>query len=159
MSLRRPCASAFRRPRPVVYRKSGVDCNLPPEPAAKIPESARVLGAEDDFVFRLKRNNEILAIAPHRYLSPVFHATLPLLYAPCICPPHRPARPLADVIHHIVLRRCVAALPPVLFPFSIAIDGSFVTGLCPRGGRAVSSRSPGGSRLVTHSPQVHLRPD
>jgi hypothetical protein len=52
------------------------------EPAAKIPESARILGAEDNFVFRLKRNNEILAIAPHRHLSPVFHATPSRLYAP-----------------------------------------------------------------------------
>jgi len=49
-----------------------------------------------------------------------------------------------------------AALAPVLF--FIAIHGSFVTGLCPGGVRAVSDRSPGGRRLI-HSPQVHLRPD
>src|SRR5262249_20656510 len=68
---RASAAYAFRRPRPVVCGKGGVDRNLPPEPAAMIPESARILRAEDDLVFRLKRNNEILAIAPYRDLSPV----------------------------------------------------------------------------------------
>jgi hypothetical protein len=50
---------------------------LPTKPATKIPKGARVLGAENNFVFGLKRNNEILAIAPHRNLPPVFHVTLP----------------------------------------------------------------------------------
>ena len=93
-------------------RKSGVDCNLPPEPAAKIVESARILGAEDNFVFRLKRNNEILAIAPHRHLSPVFHANRPLY-----SPPHPRARPDAGVIHRHVLLRS----PRFLSVFSIGI--------------------------------------
>jgi hypothetical protein len=78
--------AAFRRPCPVVCGKSRVDCNLPPKPAAKIPKSARVLGAEHNFVLRLECNDEILAIAPHRHLSPVFHATLrcctPPVYSP-----------------------------------------------------------------------------
>jgi hypothetical protein len=72
-------SAAFRRPRPVVCRQRGIDRNLPTKPATKIPKGARVLGAENNFVFGLKRNNEILAIAPHRNLSPVFHFTLSLL--------------------------------------------------------------------------------
>jgi hypothetical protein len=70
-------AAAFRRPRPVVCRQRGIDRNLPTKPATQIPKGARVLGAENNFVFGLKRNNEILAIAPHRNLPPVFHVTLP----------------------------------------------------------------------------------
>jgi hypothetical protein len=60
----------FRRPRPVVNRERGIDCNLPPKPTAQISESAGILGAENNFTFRQEGDHKILAIALHRYSSP-----------------------------------------------------------------------------------------
>src|ERR1700752_3516699 len=68
-----PVGINVRWPRPVVGRKRSVDSNLPSKSAAKIPQSAGVLGAEDDFVFGQKRNNEILVVASHGDLSLVLH--------------------------------------------------------------------------------------
>ena len=75
---------AVRRPSPNVNRQRGVDCNLPTKAAAEISECAGVLGAENNLVFGLDRNNKILAVTPHRNLSPVLHAPSPfaqLFYA------------------------------------------------------------------------------
>src|SRR5262245_23117602 len=61
------------RPRPVLYRKRSVDRDLPSKSTTKIPQSASILSAEDDFIFWQKRNNEILAVASHGDLSFVLH--------------------------------------------------------------------------------------
>ena len=71
-------------PSPNVNRQRGVDCNLPTKAAAEISECAGVLGAENNLVFGLDRNNKILAVTPHRNLSPVLHGPSPfaqLFYA------------------------------------------------------------------------------
>jgi hypothetical protein len=49
---------------------------LPTKSAANVSESAGVLGAKNNLIFWLKRNNEILTIAPESNLPSVLHKTL-----------------------------------------------------------------------------------
>jgi hypothetical protein len=70
-------AAVFRRPCPIVDGQRGIDGNLPTKPPAKIAKRSGVFGAKDDLVFRLQCNDEILAIASHCHLPPVFHGPFP----------------------------------------------------------------------------------
>jgi hypothetical protein len=70
-------AAVFRRPCPIVDGQRGIDGNLPTKPSAKIAKRSGVFGAKDDLVFRLQCNDEILAIASHCHLPPVFHGPFP----------------------------------------------------------------------------------
>jgi hypothetical protein len=71
LAFRRCPTAAFRRP-----VKCRIDCYLPTKSAANVSESAGVLGAKNNLIFWLKRNNEILTIAPESNLPSVLPKTL-----------------------------------------------------------------------------------
>jgi len=52
--------------------------NLPAKRPAELPQGVRIPIAENNEAIRLESDNEVIAVAPHRHLPPIFHEVVPV---------------------------------------------------------------------------------